>query len=138
MSKKTKRLKGTYLLLTSILFLNFLGVSYAHWDKSLTINAKITTAEILPRFLNGHVEGGNNGLKIDVRDEHISITGMVEHDYSWSDLQYKIQNKGDIPIKVFLPDKAESHKLYKNDVIKLNVPLEEKIYYEIICEQTID
>ena len=49
MSKKQKTKRHISFVNINII-LKFLGVSYAHWDKSLTINAKITTAEILPRF----------------------------------------------------------------------------------------
>lgn len=139
MLKKTKRFSNTYLLLiTTIMFLNFLGVSYAHWEHGLGVITNITTTNLKPRFFNGHVDGKNKGLTISVKDEHIRITGKVDYDYSWNDFHYKIQNKSDLPIRVLLPDKVSSQKLYKNDVVDLNVPLEEMLYYEIICEQATD
>lgn len=137
MLKKTKRLKGSYLLVTSILFLNFLGVSYAHWDQGLNINTKITTAEFLPSFLNGRVEGSNKGLKVDVKDERIEIYGRVDHDYSWRTVSYMVQNKSDIPIKLIFPD-GKSQKLERNGNTKLDLQLRSNLNYEIICEQATD
>lgn len=138
LSKRFK-FKGIHqIIVTSVLALNFLGITYAHWDQGFEVITNITTTNLNPRFLTGHIEGGNKGLNIDVNDELIRITGKIDYDYSWRDFQYIIQNKSDIPIRVFLPDKAGSQKLYKNDVVKLDVPLEQSLYYEIICEQAID
>ena len=82
--KKKCYLGKSALIISSIAFLNFVGVSYAHWNDQLRIRTTVTTGEMDVRFSNGQ-----KGMVYDAEimlDEEIIIP-------------YSISNRSTIPIE---------------------------------------
>ena len=82
--KKKSYLGKTALIISSIAFLNFVGVSYAHWNDQLRIRTAVTTGEMDVRFINGQ-----KGMSYDAEimlDEEITIP-------------YSISDRSTIPIE---------------------------------------
>lgn len=92
--------KTTILYISLILSLSLMGVGYAAWNDTLTINTTITTGDV---FVDVNTQKGrifvDNGkyLDIDVVDNEIGITGVVYPGFSDS-LDIDILDKGSVPV----------------------------------------
>lgn len=102
---KRKYTSKLIILITSIIMMNFVGVSYAYWTDGLGINAHMTTSmgEIHPKFCTRHVINKESGIgalhvSFDEKKHTMTIQGEVEPGYEAA-LHYCIVNDGSVPVK---------------------------------------
>lgn len=109
MSRETRKLKtlfSSYLMLVAaIIMLSFMGISYAYWDDSISINDSVTTGVMKPEFSNEYkiedIEGeGEIYVSFDDNNTTMNITGEVKPGYK-ATLYYSLCNGGTIPIKFY-------------------------------------
>mgnify|MGYP000850251053 FL=1 len=93
------------MLVASIVMLSFIGISYAYWDDSVSVNDSVTTGEVKPQFSNEYkiedIEGeGNIYVNFVDNNTTMNITGEVKPGYK-ATLYYSLCNGGTIPIKLY-------------------------------------
>ncbi|NLC67740.1 MAG: hypothetical protein GX754_02910 [Clostridiaceae bacterium] len=99
---KYKCLGKPLLIISSIITLNFLGVSYAVWNKDMVMEVSVSTGYIDPYFSNcrivdkvpQNVEGLTAIISPD--GQSIKVSGKVERGYEGI-LYYTISDKGNVP-----------------------------------------
>ena len=133
---KKEVFRVTLVLTASVVALNFLGISYAHWSNDLGIMGTITTAKFNPKFQNASIPGRGDLKANKISDDTIEISGEVEADSYWADIKFMLKNESDIPVKVYLPDGRIIELSEQNGNEDFTLPIgENNRYYEIICEQ---
>lgn len=126
MVKKKKFLGGKYLIIiSSIIILNTLGVSYAYWTDQLQIKTTMTTGRIKPIFnkenywINIVQDGSEEGnwpswddnkkginesklskldINFDEKSQTMNIEGTLEEGYN-AFIHYSVVNHGTLPIR---------------------------------------
>jgi len=139
MAKKRKKILGGkhLIIISSIIVLNAMGVSYAYWSDQLQINTIMTTGSINPTFCKdyrinivrdgsekGNYPGwdddknGNNphddqstlsnlDITFDEKHQTMFIEGELEEGYK-AFIQYCVVNNGTIPIKYMQNESKKS------------------------------
>lgn len=109
LSRKARKPKalfpGYLMLIAAIVILNFMGISYAYWDNSVSVNDSVTTGAMKPEFSNEYkienIEGeGEIYVSFDDDNTIMNITGEVKPGYK-ATLYYSLCNGGTIPIKFY-------------------------------------
>ena len=93
------------MLVATIAMLSFMGISYAYWDNSVSVNDSVTTGAMKPEFSNEYVIediAGEGEIHVSFDDDNttMNITGEVEPGYR-AILYYSLCNGGTIPIKLY-------------------------------------
>lgn len=123
MAAMKKRSMGKYAVIgAALVLLNFVGISYAHWNDSLEINGSIITGHTNMVFDEYQFVdiAGTGGITVSFqRDDNnnqtiMNIQGRVEPGYQGK-LHYSVENNGSIPV-VF-----DGQRLLFNDGIILQL-----------------
>jgi hypothetical protein len=141
--KKHNNLGVNFILLTTIITINLLGISYAHWDNQLDINTSISTGIMEPSFIRDYQLDNNgkgdlqikfykdskSGKNIDTYNI-MEISGEVYPGYE-GELTYYIENKGTIPIKI------KGEQIEPGGILPLKLEIYENVIEEneILCKQ---
>ena len=105
MKRKTKKkisLKLPVLIITFVIMLNFIGISYAYWNDTLQIATVLSTGNIDPLFCDDFSikeKTGDGEVTVSFEDKYnMTVRGTVYTDYK-SFLHYCVVNNGNIPVK---------------------------------------
>lgn len=112
LKRKRKQVGKKLIIISSIVLLNMMGVSYAYWTDQLQIVTTLSTGGINPVFSEGNIkivraDGDENdskstlsNLNLELKDDNhtIVIKGDIEEGYK-AIIDYGINNNGTIPIK---------------------------------------
>ncbi|HOJ10147.1 MAG TPA: hypothetical protein PK733_06095 [Clostridiales bacterium] len=105
MTKKRRRKKhvsNSLVIVSAIITLNFLGISYAIWNESLSMNVSVSTGYIDPYFSSciivDKIPGTGNGLTAIISEDghSIEIMGTVNRGYE-GELHYHVSDSGSVP-----------------------------------------
>ncbi|NMB97779.1 MAG: hypothetical protein GYA02_14400 [Clostridiaceae bacterium] len=101
-NRKYKYLSKPLFIASSIITLNFLGISYAAWNEDVVMNVSMSTGYINPYFSDCRIvdkvpqeEGGLTAV-ISSDGQSIEIRGTVERGYEGI-LYYTISDNGSVP-----------------------------------------
>lgn len=140
------------MLVTCIVVLNALGISYAYWSDLMQIQAKVSTGNMNVIFLDEtsfEKEKGEGTISVDLSEDktEMYLSGTISTDYDVI-LNYGILNNGSVPIKLGVPeittskglklvvnhskDILEAHEssVDKNDTPKLHIKAKDPGIYE--------
>lgn len=99
--KKRSLIGQTIMLVSTILTLNLIGVSYAYWENGFEINTSISTGNINPHFSNNYMAlSARDNIHVNFDNNHniMNISGVVKPGFTGV-VYYGIQNDGTIPVK---------------------------------------
>lgn len=101
--KRKNRLQGKHIILiSSIIMLNILGVSYGYWSDGLVMATSIRSGKLDAKFImDRNINNSIDGLSIDISSDGKTITigGEVSSEYTGM-IYYTIENTGSIPVIV--------------------------------------
>lgn len=127
MAKSKRKFRPRYILIiSSIVLVNMVGVSYAYWNDSLEIDTHISTGILETKFTEAKItrEGdsieGEGIVKASSNENKITIStteGGVSENYKGK-LRFKVENTGSIPIVIKKGVEELSQLNTSNRVIK--------------------
>ncbi|WP_461207717.1 hypothetical protein [Clostridium sp. DL1XJH146] len=98
--KKNSFMNRTLIVAFSITFFLSMGVCYGEWNENIKVNTEISMGEMNPYFSEVEVikTEGEGTVQIDCNDHNINIvSGEIGADYVGT-INYKIRNKGTMPV----------------------------------------
>lgn len=108
MARKRRSMIKPTLFITLIATMNLIGISYGHWQDSLTSEMRISTGNIRPYFYDKvEVEKVGDIIITDEEtgDDYVWLAGEIESGKTGMlEFNYTVMNDGSVPIK--FDDKA--------------------------------
>lgn len=109
MKKRSNHLGKYLLLFSSITAINIFGISYAYWNDSVKVVAKVSTGNLDVSFCENNYDietvksSDGDIIEIDFYKENgkdvMEIKGEVEEGYK-AFIHYCVKNSGKIPVKL--------------------------------------
>lgn len=104
--KQRNSILKPFIIVTSIVLLNFSGITYASWNENIKMGTSISMGSIDPLFCksNYHLDPigpnrDNGELIITFEDEYtMKVQGVVDNSYK-AFLHYCLLNNGTVPVK---------------------------------------
>lgn len=131
--KKKNHFRKSVIVISTIVLLNLLGVSYASWSDTLVINTRLSTGKLDINF--------NTGGKTKIIEHKKKATEDREVIYVIKDL---IQDDSTVPIefKKFNIDNDDIHIMNDNGTLRINTKKAEPGIYDykidLLFEQKIN
>lgn len=96
------RSKVAALFVAVFVALAVLGLGYAWWTETLTINGTLTTGKLEVKFVDGVTKSCSSYIECTatVSDTSISVTVVNAYPCGWCNITFTINNTGTIPAKV--------------------------------------
>lgn len=120
------------LLLSSIIILNFVGISYSYWENGLDVSTRVSTGNLGVIFDENLVVGENLTFRFEDHNRVMIIEGTVDMPVAASDetaiagseyqhyegsIQFGIVNNGTVPVKL------TEKNIIKGDIFSFDEPL---------------